>query len=95
MSEQTDEELVPALGWYHISYSMIRQWVHCHIQEATEYPGLRFVWTLDPFTNERTYRFFIGKQEYPSLNEAIKAWKQINRRKRVRLDEQEAVDRNA
>lgn len=79
------EQPAPLIGWSHVSYDIIKEGVHLHIQEAIKYRGLRFVWSLDSHTGERLSRYFIRHIEYQSLNDAIKAWKENRRKKRVRL----------
>lgn len=80
-----NDKPTPQLGWKHISLDVIGEAVHCHVQEAVEYRGLRSVWTLDTVTGERRTRFFIRVNQYETLNEAIAAWKRLNPKKRVRL----------
>lgn len=77
-------EEVPQLGWKHIAYDIIGEAIHLHIQEAIEYRGLRFHWTLDTKTSERRSLFFIKDKEFETLNEAIANWKPP-KKKRVRL----------
>lgn len=81
----SDEGTVPCLGWYHVTYDVIPEATHLHIQGCIEYPGIRFVWSLNTVTNERRHRFFIRGTEYESLNAAIAAWKPPKRKKRRRV----------
>jgi hypothetical protein len=78
----------PLLGWSHVSYDIIREGVHHHVQKCREYPKLRFIWTLDTKTNERKSRFYIRALGFDDLNEAIEAYIEKYgkpKRKRVRL----------
>lgn len=82
----------PLLAWYHIAYDVIGEGVHFHEQGCSEYPGLRFIWTLDTQTNERRSRFRVrnSRIDYDDLNEAIEVYIEKygipkKRRHRVRL----------
>lgn len=75
----------PCLAWRHVSLSVIREAVHCHIQEANAYPGLRFHWLLDTQTGERETKFYIKGNVFDDLEAAIAHWETLNKRKRVRL----------
>lgn len=75
----------PCIGWFHVSYDVISNSTHHHVQEAVRYKGLRFIWTLNAITGERRSRFFIRDKEYDTLTDAIKAWRKLNPKRRVRL----------